>query len=75
MYQPSLDEFIALAGQGNLIPVYREILAGRGHGIEDARPGIELVYAVNHADVVAGRQVHPLLATVKSYAFSQRRAA
>src|SRR5512134_2792530 len=27
MYQPSLDEFIALAGQGNLIPVYREILA------------------------------------------------
>jgi anthranilate synthase component 1 len=27
MYQPSLDEFISLAGQGNLIPVYREILA------------------------------------------------
>jgi len=27
MYQPSLDEFIFLAGQGNLIPVYREILA------------------------------------------------
>jgi len=27
MYQPSLDAFIAHAGQGNLIPVYREILA------------------------------------------------
>jgi len=27
MYQPTLDEFVSLAGQGNLIPVYREILA------------------------------------------------
>jgi len=27
MYQPSLDEFVSLARQGNLIPVYREILA------------------------------------------------
>ena len=27
MYQPTLDEFVSLAGQGNLIPLYREILA------------------------------------------------
>lgn len=27
MYTPDFDEFCALAGQGNLIPVYREILA------------------------------------------------
>jgi anthranilate synthase component I len=27
MYTPSRDEFIAAAGQGNLIPVYRELLA------------------------------------------------
>ena len=27
MYQPSFEEFKVLAGQGNLIPVYREILA------------------------------------------------
>jgi len=27
MYQPSFEEFAALAQRGNLIPVYREILA------------------------------------------------
>jgi len=32
---------------------YAEILAGRGFGIEDARPAIELVHAINHTDVVS----------------------
>lgn len=27
MYHPTLDEFLAMAGQGNLVPVYRDILA------------------------------------------------
>src|SRR6185436_5956241 len=27
MYTPSRDEFVAAAGKGNLIPVYRELLA------------------------------------------------
>jgi anthranilate synthase component 1 len=27
MYSPTLDEFLSLAAQGNLVPVYREILA------------------------------------------------
>src|SRR5512139_546280 len=27
MYTPSRDEFVAAAGRGNLIPVYRELLA------------------------------------------------
>jgi len=43
--------------------VYRELLAGRAFGIEDARPSIDLVYAVRHSrEVVAGGEfVHPLL--------------
>lgn len=48
---------------------YAEILAGRGFGIEDARPAIELVHAINHTDVVsvsAGRW---------SQEYSARRAA
>jgi UDP-N-acetyl-2-amino-2-deoxyglucuronate dehydrogenase len=31
--------------------VYREVLAGRGFGIEDARPSIDLVHRVRHAPV------------------------
>ena len=33
--------------------VYRDILAGGGHGIEDARPSIELVHAIRTAPVKA----------------------
>ena len=42
--------------------VYREILAGRGCGIEDARPSIQLVYDIRNADVAQGavERVHPL---------------
>ena len=40
--------------------VYREILAGRGHGIEDARPSIELAYRVRTQPIERPRDsVHP----------------
>jgi UDP-N-acetyl-2-amino-2-deoxyglucuronate dehydrogenase len=42
--------------------VYREILAGRGFGIEDARPAIELVHRINAADVQLSGSLHPALA-------------
>jgi len=42
--------------------VYREILAGRGHGIEDARPSVALASAIRRATVVpAGTDAHPML--------------
>lgn len=41
---------------------YAGILAGQGLGIEDARPAIELVHRVRHADVEApADDAHPLL--------------
>ena len=42
--------------------VYREILAGRGFGIEDARPAIELVHRINASDVQSTGLRHPMLA-------------
>ena len=42
--------------------VYEEILAGRGFGIEDARPSITLVHRLRHAPLSdVDDQVHPLL--------------
>lgn len=42
--------------------VYRETLAGRGHGIDDARASIELAYRVRTQPVVRPRDsVHPKL--------------
>ncbi len=42
--------------------VYEETLAGRGFGIEDARPSIELVHALRTAPVVAvPAEAHPLV--------------
>ena len=42
--------------------VYREILAGRGHGIDVARPSVELASAIRRAPVVpAGQDAHPML--------------
>ena len=42
--------------------VYQEILAGRGFGIEDARPSIELVHRLRQAEVAAvqAESAHPL---------------
>jgi UDP-N-acetyl-2-amino-2-deoxyglucuronate dehydrogenase len=42
--------------------VYRETVAGRGHGIDDARASIELAYRVRTQPVVKPRDsVHPAL--------------
>lgn len=42
--------------------VYQNILAGEGHGIADARPSIELAYAIRTAPVVpVDRDAHPRL--------------
>jgi UDP-N-acetyl-2-amino-2-deoxyglucuronate dehydrogenase len=42
--------------------VYQEILAGRGWGIADARPAIELGYNINHSPVVVNaHDAHPML--------------
>ena len=43
---------------------YREILAGRGFGLNDAKPSVELVYALRAAPSVAAHaeRAHPLLA-------------
>lgn len=41
--------------------VYEGILAGKGFGVESARPSVELVYGLRSADVVASRgNAHPL---------------
>lgn len=41
---------------------YEEILAGRGFGIEDARPSIEVVHAIRTTDVAdADETAHPLV--------------
>ncbi len=41
--------------------VYAEILAGRGLGLAEARPAIELAHQIRRAEVVAARGAHPLL--------------
>ena len=42
--------------------VYEEILAGRGHGLEDTRAAIELVYQIRQAETQSpGPEAHPLL--------------
>lgn len=46
--------------------VYEETLAGRGFGIEDARPSIELVHDIRHARLAtqAKADQHPMVHTV-----------
>ena len=39
--------------------VYRDILAGGGFGIEDAKPSIDLVYTIRHCRGVVGSDMHP----------------
>jgi UDP-N-acetyl-2-amino-2-deoxyglucuronate dehydrogenase len=42
--------------------VYEQILSGHGAGIRDARPAIELVHAISHADVQLNlHDAHPLV--------------
>lgn len=43
--------------------VYRDMLAGGGFGIDDARPSIELVHGIRHAPVIqTTAEIHPLVA-------------
>ena len=46
--------------------VYRNILQGKGYGLDDARPSIELAYSIRHAPLspVEKEKLHPLLAKV-----------
>jgi UDP-N-acetyl-2-amino-2-deoxyglucuronate dehydrogenase len=45
--------------------VYEEILAGRGTGIRDARPAIELVHSINHTEAeLTLCDAHPLVRSV-----------
>jgi UDP-N-acetyl-2-amino-2-deoxyglucuronate dehydrogenase len=47
--------------------VYEEVLAGRGFGIEESRPAIELTYRLRHAAPSPDRsRSHPLLARATS---------
>lgn len=41
--------------------VYEHVLAGNGFGLSAARPSLELVYDIRHAEVVISSDVHPLL--------------
>ncbi|PJF26733.1 MAG: oxidoreductase, partial [Phototrophicales bacterium] len=42
--------------------VYEQVLAGSGFGIETARPSLELVYQIRHADTALSPKVlHPIL--------------
>ena len=42
--------------------VYEEVLSGKGHGIEDARPSIETAYEIRHLPVVKIKELyHPML--------------
>ena len=54
--------------------VYEEILAGRGTGITDAKPAIELVHMISHADVVPGLSTIPLDSTIKKPAVHRSSA-
>lgn len=46
---------------------YREVLAGRGYGLADARHCIETVHTIRHAQVVRGEagEVHPFVMQIK----------
>lgn len=45
--------------------VYQDILNGKGFGLEDARPSIELAYQIRHAVPKMGNEVHPLLKAIR----------
>ena len=41
--------------------VYEEVLAGRGAGLDEARPSIELAHRIRHAPVTPSATPHPML--------------
>lgn len=53
--------------------VYQEIFAGRGTGIGDARPAVELAYAINRSDTeLSLADAHPLVSRVSSVKYPIR---
>ena len=47
--------------------VYEEVLAGRGTGIRDARPAVELAYSINRSDTESVlADAHPFVSRVSS---------
>ena len=47
--------------------VYEEIIAGKGYGIKDARPSINLVHKINSAKIFPGSQdIHPFAEKYKN---------
>jgi UDP-N-acetyl-2-amino-2-deoxyglucuronate dehydrogenase len=45
--------------------VYTEVLAGRGFGLDIARPSIELTYRIRHVPLTtASSELHPALAGI-----------
>ncbi len=55
--------------------VYQEILAGRGAGIRDARPAIELAHSINQTEVTRGlADAHPMVSDVPSILMPQMRS-
>jgi UDP-N-acetyl-2-amino-2-deoxyglucuronate dehydrogenase len=56
--------------------VYREVLAGRGAGIREARPAIELVHSLNQGEPLAHpRCYHPFLARTHAHESAVRTKA
>lgn len=56
--------------------VYRDILEGRGFGVKDARPAINLAYSINRSEVVNNPQFsHPFLANTKAFELPLLRKA
>jgi UDP-N-acetyl-2-amino-2-deoxyglucuronate dehydrogenase len=46
---------------------YREVLAGRGFGLAEAKPSVDLVYALRSAEVIAKPSLaHPMLQRARS---------
>jgi len=46
--------------------IYREMLAGRGFGLDEARPSIELVHNIRQAPIAAaGDKAHPALKNIR----------
>jgi UDP-N-acetyl-2-amino-2-deoxyglucuronate dehydrogenase len=41
--------------------VYEEVLAGRGAGLDEARPSIELAHRIRHVPVTPSASPHPML--------------
>ncbi len=57
------EEFEFSEGFGDLhTAVYRDVLAGRGYGITECKPSIELVHGLDELPVIpGGEEAHPLL--------------